>query len=129
MDTTEDKLVQDAPNKTRGGIHLIERHCFSLKGGATPLSANAEETLLHEVPGWSIDRSSMHKLRKTYTLNSFIDAVDFVNSIATIAEFEKHHPDIIISNKTVTVELYTRSLRGLSENDFIVAAQIDTESM
>jgi 4a-hydroxytetrahydrobiopterin dehydratase len=49
----------------------------------------------------------------------------FINSVADIAETEGHHPDIHVSYNRVTIELYTHSIGGLSENDFIVAAKID----
>jgi pterin-4a-carbinolamine dehydratase len=43
-----------------------------------------------------------------------------------IAEEEGHHPDIALGWGRVGVELSTHAIKGLSENDFIVAAKIDT---
>ncbi|MBI2175738.1 4a-hydroxytetrahydrobiopterin dehydratase [Candidatus Woesearchaeota archaeon] len=39
-----------------------------------------------------------------------------------------HHPDITISWNKVTLLLTTHAIKGLSENDFIMAAKIDTLS-
>ena len=49
----------------------------------------------------------------------------FVNKVAEIAEQEDHHPDIKIKYNKVELELWTHSIKGLSENDFILAAKID----
>ena len=51
--------------------------------------------------------------------------MEFVNKVAAIAEEEGHHPDLTVSYDSVTVELMTHAIGGLSENDFIVAAKID----
>ena len=45
--------------------------------------------------------------------------------VADIAEIEGHHPDIYISYNKVRLTLSTHSIKGLSENDFIVAAKIN----
>ncbi len=49
----------------------------------------------------------------------------FVNNVADLAEGEGHHPDIHIHWNKVLLELWTHSMNGLSENDFIVAAKIN----
>ena len=49
----------------------------------------------------------------------------FVNKVAEVAESEGHHPDIQIHYSQVNIELWTHSINGLSENDFIVATKID----
>lgn len=55
----------------------------------------------------------------------FMQAMDFVNKVAVIAESEGHHPDIYIFYNTVTIELWTHAISGLFENDFILAAKIE----
>jgi 4a-hydroxytetrahydrobiopterin dehydratase len=49
----------------------------------------------------------------------------FVNAVANLAEEEGHHPDIHIYYNRVTLELHTHAIKGLHENDFIVAAKIN----
>ena len=45
-----------------------------------------------------------------------------------ISEANSHHPDLLISSyRNVTVTLYTHSVNGLTENDFILAECFDTE--
>lgn len=63
---------------------------------------------------------------REYARNDFSDAMQFVNTVAAIAEEEGHHPDIFIHDyKNVRITLATHALKGLSVNDFIVAAKID----
>ena len=87
-----------------------------------------EELLLSGIPEWRIDRSTIHRIARTFSFRSFTDAVDFVNSVAAVAEFENHHPDIHIRFRNVTIECYSHAAHGLTENDFIVAARVDAES-
>ena len=64
-------------------------------------------------------------ISREYTFKDFIGAINFVNTIAELAEEESHHPDITIRYNTVLLELSTHDVGGLSENDFILAAKID----
>lgn len=41
-------------------------------------------------------------------------------------ENEEHHPDIYIFYNKVQLDLFTHAVGGLSENDFIMAAKIDS---
>jgi 4a-hydroxytetrahydrobiopterin dehydratase len=42
-----------------------------------------------------------------------------------IAEKEGHHPDITIAWGKCAVEIWTHSVKGLSKNDFSLAAKIE----
>jgi 4a-hydroxytetrahydrobiopterin dehydratase len=42
-----------------------------------------------------------------------------------VAEAEGHHPDLELGWGRVKIVLWTHSIGGLSENDFIVAAKAD----
>lgn len=75
-----------------------------------------------KVPEWEIDGES---LTRTFEFDEFMEAVDFVNSVAEIAEEAQHHPDIDIRFNTVTLALTTHDLGGLTKADFEVAARVD----
>ena len=51
--------------------------------------------------------------------------MDFVNMVADTAELEGHHPDIGIFYNKVSLTLTTHAIKGLSQNDFVLAAKID----
>ncbi len=82
------------------------------------------ETYLAHISGWSLDVGAK-KISKEFIWNNFVEAIQFVNKVADIAEAEGHHPDIHIHYNKVTIELWTHAIGGLSENDFILAAKIE----
>ena len=64
-------------------------------------------------------------LAKSFQFPDFKHTMAFVNKVADIAEEQGHHPDMTVSYGSVTIELMTHAIGGLSENDFIVAAKVD----
>jgi len=104
-------------------MNLTEKKCVPCEGGTLPLKKDKVEEYLKEVEGWESKEDKL--IVKTFALKSFKEAIDFVNQAAGIAEQEQHHPDIHIRYKKVTLELTTHSIKGLSENDFIMASKID----
>jgi 4a-hydroxytetrahydrobiopterin dehydratase len=103
---------------------LSQKKCVPCQGSTLPLKETAEK-LLEQIPQWKLsdDRTRISKL---FSFPAFMDAIAFVTTIAAVAEKENHHPDIKISYRKVTVTLTTHAIHGLSENDFIMAAKIDT---
>lgn len=88
------------------------------------LTKTAAAKLLKKLdPNWS-NQAGM-KIARTFTFRDFREAMRFVYRIAHIAENEGHHPDIRLTYNIVTIELFTHAAKGLTENDFIVAAKID----
>lgn len=52
-------------------------------------------------------------------------ALEFVNQVAGLAEKADHFPDIVLSYRTVRVELSTHDAGGVTEADFEVATAIN----
>ncbi len=104
--------------------NLLKKKCVPCEGGVMPFDKKESEKYLSQLSGWSLDEKA-EKISKEFKFKDFIGAVNFVNSIAEIAEEEGHHPDIHIFYNKVLLELSTHSIGGLSENDFILAAKID----
>ncbi len=75
-----------------------------------------------KVPEWEIDGDN---LIRTFEFDEFMEAIDFVNSVAEIAEEAQHHPDIDVRFNTVMLTLTTHDLGGLTKADFEVAARVD----
>jgi 4a-hydroxytetrahydrobiopterin dehydratase len=48
-----------------------------------------------------------------------------VAEAARLAEAEQHHPEIRFGWGFATVSLQTKKIKGLHENDFIMAAKLD----
>jgi 4a-hydroxytetrahydrobiopterin dehydratase len=64
-------------------------------------------------------------LERTFELDSFMDALDFVNRLGALAEAEDHHPDITISYRKVTVRWWTHTAGGITDRDRDLAAKTD----
>jgi 4a-hydroxytetrahydrobiopterin dehydratase len=106
---------------------LTKKKCVSCEGkGLRPFDKIEAEDYLAQTSGWVLS-SDAKKISKEYKFKDFIGAINFVNNIAEIAESEGHHPDIKINYNKVTLELTTHAIGGLSENDFILVAKIDTK--
>jgi len=104
-------------------LPLADRACKPCEGGAEPLPRSAAQTLLQDVPRWELIDGKL--LRRTITCRNFLEASQLFQRIAAVAEAEDHHPDLHLTNfRTLTIDLSTHAIGGLSENDFILAAKI-----
>ncbi len=110
---------------TKKLMSLQNKKCVPCEGNAKPLTQTEAESLLQQLKGWMIQDTAT-KIQKNFTFIDFKHALSFVNEVGDVAEFEGHHPDIHLHNwNKVTITLSTHALKGLSENDFIMAAKID----
>jgi 4a-hydroxytetrahydrobiopterin dehydratase len=78
---------------------------------------------LKRLDGWSRQGD---EITKTRTFKDFVQAMEFVNAVARLAEEVNHHPDIDIRWNKVHLALSTLSADGLTPLDFFVASAIDT---
>lgn len=103
---------------------LADKKCLSCAGGGTPLARPAIQDLqtqLHE--SWRV--VDEHHLARDFDFPDFAQALAFTNAIGAVAEQEDHHPDLLLAWGKVGVTIFTHSIEGLSEADFILAAKID----
>jgi 4a-hydroxytetrahydrobiopterin dehydratase len=84
--------------------------------------------LMAELPGWEVhERKGVPQLEKSYQFKDFSQALAFTNRVGQLANQEDHHPAILTEWGKVTVTWWTHRIKGLSMNDFIMAAK--TESL
>jgi len=80
---------------------------------------------LTELPGWELSEDGM-RIRREWMKRDFVDALEFFEAVANIAESEGHHPDLHLTEyRRASIVLWTHAIGGLSANDFILAAKID----
>lgn len=103
---------------------LEDRKCVPCEGGVEPLNPEEAAELQKQLDDWSLIDGA-HLLAKHFMFKDFKETMKFVNEVARIAEEEGHHPDMTVSYDSVTIELMTHAIGGLSENDFILAAKVD----
>jgi pterin-4a-carbinolamine dehydratase len=71
------------------------------------------------------DPRSAPGIERTFRFRDFREALTFVQKVGEVAETEGHHPDISFGWGYATVSLRTKKIKGLHENDFIMATKID----
>ena len=105
--------------------NLALKKCVPCEGGMPPLEKSRTQELLKEIPGWQLEGNK--KISREFRFKNFKEALAFVNRVGALAEEEGHHPDIFVHDwNKVRLELSTHAIKGLSENDFILAAKIET---
>ena len=104
--------------------NLLNKKCVPCEGGVPSMGPEEIKNYLSQLKeGWEVLED--HKIMKLFKFKDFKETIEFVNEVADIAEKEQHHPDIEIHYNRVNIILWTHAIRGLSENDFILAAKID----
>lgn len=103
---------------------LTAKRCVACEGGTPPF--NPEEVaafLSHLQTPWEVEDGV--KIKKIFVFKDFKQSLEFVDKVGALAEEEGHHPDIHLTYGRVVIELTTHAIKGLSENDFIMAAKIE----
>ena len=103
---------------------LTEKSCAPCRGGVSALTAEEAKHYLDETPDWALGGAAS-RIERRFAFGDFVEALDFVNRLGALAENEGHHPDISFGWGYCNVVLYTHKIKGLHENDFIMAAKID----
>jgi len=102
---------------------LAAKTCVPCRGGVPPLAGDQLHTLEQEVPGWQVVNG--HHLKRAFTFPDFRAALAFVSRVGEIAEEQGHHPDIFLAWGKAEITIWTHTIDGLTESDFILAAKID----
>ena len=101
---------------------LGQRHCTA---ATTLLDTEQVQDYLSQLQDWQIVNDGK-SIQCRYKFKNYEQTLAFVNGVAEIAGSEDHHPDIGFGYNYCQVHYSTHSVGGLSENDFICAARIDT---
>lgn len=118
---------------------LALKRCIPCEIGMPPLTSKEFKPLLKQLKlEWEVieglpalpERQAGgrqgKKIRHEFKFKNFSEAIEFVNKVAKLAEEENHHPNIHIYYSRVVIDLTTHNIKGLSENDFIMAAKIES---
>ncbi len=107
-------------------MQLSQRKCVPCETGTAPLNDQEAQRLLDLIPGgWTRSTNGGGRLIREYKFRNFAEALSFVNVAGEISEHEGHHPDLHLSWGKVGVTLWTHKVKGLTENDFILAAKFE----
>lgn len=124
-------IIKNAP--IRNGIpiehfepinSLASKECIPCEGTVSPLTHEQNKALIEQINQWILVEDT--HIEKIVQFKDFPEAIRFVNRVAHIADVENHHPDLhLFDFNKVKIVLTTHAIKGLSDNDFIVAAKID----
>lgn len=101
---------------------MASKGCIPCEGGVAPLGEADIDRLLVRLPGW---RRVGAAIGREFQFRRYLETIAFVNAVAWVAERANHHPDLEVGYNRCLVRFSTHSIGGLSENDFILAAQVD----
>lgn len=105
-------------------MDLASKKCIPCESGTPPFTPKQYNPLLKQLKlDWEVIEQK--KIRHEFKFKDFVESMKFVNQVADLAEDEGHHPNIHIYYSKVVIDLTTHNIKGLSENDFILAAKIE----
>ena len=104
---------------------LARKTCMPCRGGVPPLTQDEVRSLLPEAAGWTPTESDT-RIESAFEFKNFRQTLDFVTTVGELAESEFHHPvSISFGWGFCGIVLQTKKIKGLHENDFIMAAKIN----
>ena len=109
-------------------MELDKMKCMPCQGGVPTLTDSEIAELHPQVSLWSIverDNDGIKRLKRSFDFEDFAEALAFTNKVGELAEKEGHHPDILTEWGKVTIMWWTHKIRGLHQNDFVMAAKTD----
>jgi 4a-hydroxytetrahydrobiopterin dehydratase len=105
---------------------LKTKHCESCEGIGQALNAEQITNLMPQLDkSWQISSDSK-TITRILKFTNFYETMAFVNALAWIANTENHHPDLEVGYNYCHVTFMTHALQGLTQNDFICAAKMDS---
>jgi len=105
---------------------LKQMKCVPCRGGEPPLTAEQIAELHPGVAAWQVlEVDGIQRLQRVFKFKNFAEALAFTNQVGALAEAEDHHPALLTEWGKVTVTWWTHKIKGLHQNDFIMAAKTD----
>ena len=106
---------------------LFKKKCLPCEGNISAFDLSEIHKYQKKVDGWDIikNKQNIYFLEKKFIFSDFLQSQKFINEVGKISEVEGHHPDISFGWGYAKINISTHAIKGLSENDFILAAKID----
>ena len=104
---------------------LAALSALACRPGAPRLSSAELKELQKALPGWEF---TDNRLSKTFSFGDYYETIAFVNAVAYVAHRQDHHPDLSVHYNRVVVHYSTHDAGGVTLNDCICAAKIETLS-
>lgn len=103
---------------------LAKRECVACDKSAISLNTSEIAQLLTQLPDWEmINEDGIDKLKHCFKTKNYKNSMALTNAVAELADSVNHHPLLIVEYATVTVIWWSHNIKGLHQNDFIMAAK------
>ncbi len=107
-------------------MDLKDKKCIPCSSYVPPLPLELKQEMLKTLSSeWKL-LAQDSRIRRDFKFKNFKRALEFANEVGRIAEEEKHHPEIFLGWGHCDIEIWTHANNNLVENDFILAAKIDS---
>jgi len=106
-------------------VNFENKHCKPCEGGVCPLDEPISARHLEQLPGWKLT-GDKKGIKRRLKFKDFSATISFINAMAYMSEQQGHHPDFSAGYNYCEVSYTTHAIGGLSENDFICAAKINS---
>jgi 4a-hydroxytetrahydrobiopterin dehydratase len=103
---------------------LAEKTCTPCRGGIPPLTIEEARRYHEQAPSWTLPVEA-GQIERKFWFSNFREALGFAHAVGELAEAEQHHPDVAFGWGYATIALRTKKIKGLHQNDFIMAVKID----
>ena len=105
---------------------LAQQKCVACRGTEPALTDAQIAELRPQIPDWQVkEADGVKRLERVFKFKNFAQALEFTNRVGVAAEEEDHHPLLITEWGRVTINWWTHKIKGLHQNDFIMAAKTD----
>ena len=98
--------------------------CQACSGNTPKFDEKQISDNLSKLDNWSVN-DEQKMIYKKFNFKTFKQALNFTNKVGELADIEGHHPDVSLGWGYSLIMLHTHAIKGLSTNDFIMAAKID----
>ncbi len=105
---------------------LLKLKCKPPIEGENPLGDKEIQKFLAMLQGWTVIENEGQKgIGKRFSFDDFAGPLEFATRVGKAAEEENHHPSIFFGWGRALLSWRTHKVKGLSLNDFIMAARTD----
>ena len=105
---------------------LTQMKCVACRSDAPTVTEAEIAEFQPQVSDWElVELDGIKRLRRAFTFDDFVQALEFTNHVGVLAEDEGHHPALLTEWGRTTVTWWTHKIGGLHRNDFVMAAKTD----
>lgn len=106
-------------------LDLADRHCQLYPSGTKAFDdEQIKSYFCFLAQGWKVE-SAPDRLIRVWDCQDFSESFQLCSKVYLLAQEQNHHPRLTLSFKQFQLEIWTHSVNGLQESDFIFAAKLD----